>query len=760
MNRVLRRAEFLLGLKLHRIKLSGLPGVTQEVIGHHGDLVKRYDVARIRRFGTPTSHVMVLCFLLEREKALLDELVDMHHAYLLKVERGANDKLEVQRKEVRRGLKKGIPTLMELGKDLQSAKPTDTIEAFRAEHVAEPQVSEAIAHCATFARIEDRGLIDAFLSKHSNLKQYLPNFLTLPFTGGKGMGPLIRAIKHARTFHESGAQALAKGAPVNFAKASWATAIEKTTTDKVPDFRVWELALAFESDAALRRGDLHLPRSREHIPFWNLVHSPEQWKEKKDEAYVELKLEPKPHDAIAKLRVAFDAAADAFLEAQKAKTNRFASIEGGALKLHRPDALEVSKNVKKLRAVIAAHMPPVGIEEVVTEVDRLCPFIRELTPIGSQATSIRNLYAAQIATLLAHGTNLGTAQMAQAARIPVDDLQYVSQTFFRDETLRAANRVLVEYHHKLPLAAVYGYGGLTSCDGKRERVEQSSLLATLYPRHFGYYDRAVNMLTFMSDQHSVFNSRVISCGVREALYVLDGLLDNDTVIKSKEHTTDTHGATEQLFGLCYLLGIDFMPRFADLKDVQLYRLDRERSYGELDALMRSVDIDILVEQWDALVRVAASLRDKSAPAHVILDRLVANASDRLAKALTMLGRIVKTIHILNYLNDPIRRGRIQLQLNRGEGRHAVVNKIRFANRGAFRSADFDEMMNKVSALSVLSNALLIWNTLRITEIVEKLEATSGTPIPREDLARVSPFQHARLLVSGRYNLDKLKAPGT
>jgi len=126
----------------------------------------------------------------------------------------------------------------------------------------------------------------------------------------------------------------------------------------------------------------------------------------------------------------------------------------------------------------------------------------------------------------------------------------------------------------------------------------------------------------------------------------------------------------------------------------------------------------------------------------------------------MLGRIVKTIHILNYLNDPIRRGRIQLQLNRGEGRHAVVNKIRFANRGAFRSADFDEMMNKVSALSVLSNALLIWNTLRITEIVEKLEATSGTPIPREDLARVSPFQHARLLVSGRYNLDKLKAPGT
>lgn len=80
-------------------------------------------------------------------------------------------------------------------------------------------------------------------------------------------------------------------------------------------------------------------------------------------------------------------------------------------------------------------------------------------------------------------------------------------------------------------------------------------------------------LTF-SDQHSVFASRVISCAPREALYVLDGLLENDTVLAPRAHTTDTHGSTEQMFALCYLLGISFMPRLADLADVQLYRLDR------------------------------------------------------------------------------------------------------------------------------------------------------------------------------------------
>jgi hypothetical protein len=31
-------------------------------------------------------------------------------------------------------------------------------------------------------------------------------------------------------------------------------------------------------------------------------------------------------------------------------------------------------------------------------------------------------------------------------------------------------------------------------------------------------------------------------------------------------------------------------------------------------------------------------------------------------------------------------------------------------------------------------------------------------VPHDELARVSPFQRARLLVSGRYNFEKLTAP--
>ena len=83
-----------------------------------------------------------------------------------------------------------------------------------------------------------------------------------------------------------------------------------------------------------------------------------------------------------------------------------------------------------------------------------------------------------------------------------------------------------------------------------------------YPRYFGYYERAITIYTHTSDQYSVFGTRVISCSPSEALYVLDGLLENDTVLRPREHYTDTHGFTEQLFGLCFLLGYSFIPAAA------------------------------------------------------------------------------------------------------------------------------------------------------------------------------------------------------
>ena len=131
--------------------------------------------------------------------------------------------------------------------------------------------------------------------------------------------------------------------------------------------------------------------------------------------------------------------------------------------------------------------------------------------------------------------------MSQINYVTVDMLRHILQYYIREETLINASAEIVNQHHELPLSAVHGSGTLSSSDAQRFKIRADSLLASYYPRYYGYYEKAIGIYTHVSDQYSVFSTKIISCSPREALYVLDGLLENNTILKIREHTTDTHG---------------------------------------------------------------------------------------------------------------------------------------------------------------------------------------------------------------------------
>ena len=368
-----------------------------------------------------------------------------------------------------------------------------------------------------------------------------------------------------------------------------------------------------------------------------------------------------------------------------------------------------------------------------------------------------------MAALVAHGTNLGIWAMANSTEgLTVRMLQHVSRTCLRDETIRRANAALVNYHRSLALSRCWGEGQIASSDGQRFGVRERSLLAAFYPRYFGYYDRAVSVYTHMSDQYSVFRTQVISCAEREALYVLDGLLENDTELPIRGPIVDTHGYTDQVFGLCYLLGFTFMPRLKNLATRRLFKpagspeegLFGSRSYVHLDPLFSgTIDLNLIAEQWDGLVRVAASLKHRIVSANVIVRRLVSSApTNRLAKALTHLGQVVKTIYILRFLSDPTLRQQVRTQLNRGEARQGVAQRLFFADQGMFRSGDYFQIMNRASCLSLLSNAVLVYNTLRMTHVLERATA-QGQEFTPEDIAHISPLAYRHVIVNGTYDFS-------
>ena len=97
-----------------------------------------------------------------------------------------------------------------------------------------------------------------------------------------------------------------------------------------------------------------------------------------------------------------------------------------------------------------------------------------------------------------------------------------------------------------------------------------------------------------------------------------------------------------------------------------------------------MDLDLIREQWDALVRVAASLKNRVVPASLLATRL-ANQSSRLAKALMHLGRLVRTTYLLGYFSDEALHREVERQLNRGERRQRLARHVFFAHQGAFQT---------------------------------------------------------------------------
>jgi TnpA family transposase len=196
--------------------------------------------------------------------------------------------------------------------------------------------------------------------------------------------------------------------------------------------------------------------------------------------------------------------------------------------------------------------------------------------------------------MTSQATNLGAVAMSTSLKgVTVDMLRHVLQFYVREETNKNASAEIVNQHHQLPFIEIHGSGTVSSPDVQRFKIRVDTLLASYYPRYYGYYEKAIGIYTHVPDQYAVYSTKAISCSLREALYVLDGLLENNSILKIRDHTTDTHGYTEIVFALCYLLGYYFMPTIRDLKDQPLYKVDRNVNHGIFKPLLKGFR-----EQWN------------------------------------------------------------------------------------------------------------------------------------------------------------------
>ena len=134
-------------------------------------------------------------------------------------------------------------------------------------------------------------------------------------------------------------------------------------------------------------------------------------------------------------------------------------------------------------------------------------------------------------------------------------------------------------------------------------IPVATIHAACNPRYFGR-QRGSTLYSWMADTYTVFAQKLIPGTQRDSLYVLDGLIANQTGIRPEMVSTDTAGASEVIFALTWALGYRWAPRLADLPDLRRWRIDRHAHYGPLDGLARNrINTRLIAEHWDEICRL-------------------------------------------------------------------------------------------------------------------------------------------------------------
>lgn len=430
-------------------------------------------------------------------------------------------------------------------------------------------------------------------------------------------------------------------------------------------------------------------------------------------------------------------------------------------RLNRNEEPETLVDLKKR---LARMLPRVDLPELLLEVHARTGFLHEFRHVGGRASRLPDLPESVSAVLMAEACNIGLDPLVRrdVPALARGRLSSVLQNFLRLQTLVRARARLVQAHDSIPLARRWGTGELATADGVRFLVPVASANSGPNPKYFGF-GRGITYYHFTSDHGAGFHDLVVPGTTRDSLFLLAGLLEQRTILNPREVMTDTAGASDIIFGLFWILGFRFSPRLANLKKLRFWRLDRAARTGPFSGLAGGVVRDSLIaSQWDEMLRLAGSLKLGRIRVSELTRTLLSteHPMSPLARAFAELGKILKTIHLLEYIDSEEFRRRIQRYLNLQESRNRLTRTVCHGRRGEIRRKDRIGQEGQLTALGLVVNAIVFWNTLYMDAALERLRL-DGHEVRDDDVARLSPLGHRNISFLGQFTfaLPELVARG-
>ncbi|MBF2411013.1 Tn3 family transposase [Listeria innocua] len=747
--KVIERLEYIRGMELETVQISHLHRNRLLQLSRLGS---RYEPYAFRDFQENKRYSILTVYLLHLTQELTDKAFEIHDRQILSLlSKGRKDQEEIQKQNGKK-LNEKVIHFTNIGQALIKAKQ-EKLDVFEVlESVIEwNSFVSSVEEAQELARPADYDYLDLLQKRFYSLRKYTPTLLkVLEFHSTKANESLLKAVEIIRGMNESGKRKVPDDSPVDFISKRWKKHLyedDGTTINR----HYYEMAVLTELREHVRAGDVSIVGSKQYRDFEEYLFSEDTWNQTKENTRLSVSL------SFEDYMTERTNSLNNRLQWLAANSNKLdgVSFEKGKLSLARLEK-DVPEEAKKFSASLYQMLPRIKLTDLLMDVAHITGFHEQFTHASNNRKPDKEETIIIMATLLGMGMNIGLSKMAEATPgLTYKQLANVSQWRMYEDAMNKAQAILVNFHHKLQLSSYWGDGTTSSSDGMRMQLGVSSLHADANP-HYGP-GKGATIYRFTSDQFSSYYTKIIHTNSRDAIHVLDGLLHHETDLNIEEHYTDTAGYTDQIFGLTHLLGFKFAPRIRDLSDSKLFTIDKASEYPKLEAILRGqINTRVIGENYEDVLRLAHSIREGTVSASLIMGKLGSySRQNSLATALREMGRIEKTIFILNYISDESLRRKIQRGLNKGEAMNGLARAIFFGKQGELRERTIQHQLQRASALNIIINAISIWNTLHLTTAVEYKKQTGSF---NEDLLHhMSPlgWEHINLLGEYHFNSEKV-----
>jgi TnpA family transposase len=739
-----------------------LQGLTRAKIKHFTSEAKALTASEMKDITLNKQLTLLLCLIYSAQVQTRDYLVEMFLKQMKKIHNLAIEELDSIRKRQQITTEKLVSVLTDVlvvcnvdttdsNSNPQNSNPLEQLQAIFKQTGG---IEQLLTECEEINAYQGNNyfpLLWRFYKSHRSAFFRVFKFLKIESTSSDDK--LVKAVEILLSNSHRRGEWIATELDLSFISQQWQKLVIIQSKDATKVMRRhFEICIFSYLAAELKSGDICVFNSEAYADYREQLLSWQDCQPLVETYCQQLGFSTQAEDFVENLKNLLTQTAVEVDLGYPNNTSVVISEEGEPV-LKRPAANVETASLKNLEGLISERMPERNLIDILRNVDYWTNFTRHFGPLSGSDPKLERATERYLLTTFTYGCNLGAAQAARHMRGVVTSrmLTFVNQRHINLKGLNAALVDIINRYNVMPLTKFWGDGTTAAADGTKYDLYEQNLLSEYHIRYGGYGGIAYH---HVADSYIALFSHFIPCGTWEAVYIIEGLLKNKSDIQPSIIHADTQGQSTPVFALSYLLGIQLMPRIRNWQDLVFYRPEKETVYQHIDSLFKGViNWELIATHWSDLLRVVISIKEGKVSSDMLLRKL-GNYSrkNKLYQAFRELGRVIRTIFLLQFISDKKLRQQITAMTNKVEAYNGFSKWFCFGGEGVIASNNPEQQEKTIKYGDLVANAVIFHNVVDLTEVLLELRK-EGFLCEREDLAALSPYLTRHIKRFGDYLID-------